>query len=181
MDALRQLIAQYLRAAWRRRWIGVIFAWLVCGLGWVGVYAIPNQYESSARLFVDADAVLTPLLRGIAADSAPTTQLEILQRTLLSRPNLEKLISKTDLDLSLNGPSDRERTLTRLILLCHFLIHCLGLLQAARTPGQRFDQPDGELTADRGNRVRHMPLRPHRQPLVVGSLRVTQVFRSACG
>ncbi len=58
--------------------------------------------------------MLTPLLRGIAADSAPTTQLEIIQRTLLSRPNLEKLISKTDLDLTLNGPSDRERLLTRL-------------------------------------------------------------------
>jgi polysaccharide chain length determinant protein (PEP-CTERM system associated) len=114
MDAIRLLIAQYLRAAWHRRWTGVIIAWLVCGLGWVGVYAVPNQYESSARLYVDADAVLTPLLRGIAADSAPTTQLEIIQRTLLSRPNLEKLISKTDLDLTLNGPSDRERLLTRL-------------------------------------------------------------------
>ncbi len=114
MDAIRLLIAQYLRAAWRRRWMGVVIAWLVCGLGWVGVYAIPNQFESSARLYVDADAVLTPLLRGIAADSAPTTQLEIIQRTLLSRPNLEKLISKTDLDLTLNGPSDRERLLTRL-------------------------------------------------------------------
>jgi len=75
---------------------------------------IPNQFESGARLYVDADAVLTPLLRGIAADSAPTTQLEILQRTLLSRPNLEKLISKTDLDLTLNSPSDRERLLSRL-------------------------------------------------------------------
>ncbi len=114
MDSIRLLIAQYLRAAWRRRWMGVIIAWLVCGLGWVGVYTIPNQYESSARLFVDADAVLTPLLRGIAADTTPTTQLEIIQRTLLSRPNLEKLISKTDLDLTLNGPSDRERLLTRL-------------------------------------------------------------------
>ncbi len=51
MDAIRLLIAQYLRAAWRRRWMGVIIAWLVCGLGWVGVYAIPNQYESSARLY----------------------------------------------------------------------------------------------------------------------------------
>nr|WP_294523663.1 XrtA system polysaccharide chain length determinant [uncultured Rhodopila sp.] len=114
MDAIRLLIAQYLRAAWRRRWLGVIVAWLVCGLGWVGVYSISNQFESSARLYVDADAVLTPLLRGIAADSAPTTQLEIIQRTLLSRPNLEKLISKTDLDLTLNGPSDRERLLGRL-------------------------------------------------------------------
>jgi polysaccharide chain length determinant protein (PEP-CTERM system associated) len=114
MDAVRLLIAQYLRAAWRRRWLGVFIAWLVCVVGWVGVYTVPNQFESSARLFVDADAVLTPLLRGIAVDSAPTTQLEILQRTLLSRPNLEKLISKTDLDLSLNGPSDRERMLSRL-------------------------------------------------------------------
>jgi polysaccharide chain length determinant protein (PEP-CTERM system associated) len=104
----------YMRAAWRRRWSGVIVAWLVCGLGWVGVYLVPNQYEASARLFVDADAVLTPLLRGIAADSAPTTQLEILQRTLLSRPNLEKLVSKTDLDLTINSPSDRERLLIRL-------------------------------------------------------------------
>ncbi len=65
-------------------------------------------------MFVDADAVLTPLLRGLAADSAPTTQLEILQRTLLSRPNMEKLVSKTDLELTLNSPSDRERLLTRL-------------------------------------------------------------------
>ena len=40
--------------------------------------------------------------------------MEILQRTLLSRPNLEKLISKTDLDLTLNGQSDRERLMTRL-------------------------------------------------------------------
>ena len=88
MDSVRVLLSQYLRAAWRRRWMGVIIAWLVCGVGWVAVYTIPNQFESGARLFVDADAVLTPLLRGLAADSAPTTQLEILQRTLLSRPNL---------------------------------------------------------------------------------------------
>jgi len=114
MDSIRALIYQYLRAAWRRRWLGVIVAWMVCGVGWVATYTVKNQFESNARLFVDADAILTPLLRGIAADSAPTTQLEILQRTLLSKPNLEKLISKTDLDLTLNGPSDRERLSGRL-------------------------------------------------------------------
>jgi hypothetical protein len=92
----------------------VITAGLVCCIGCVAVYTILNQFESSARLFVDADAVLTPLLRHLAADSAPTTQLETLQRTLLRRPNLEKLVSKTDLDLTLNSLSDRERLLTRL-------------------------------------------------------------------
>jgi polysaccharide chain length determinant protein (PEP-CTERM system associated) len=116
MDSLRVLLEQYARAAWRRRWIGVFITWLICGVGWVGVYLVPNQYESSARLYVDADAILTPLLRGLAADSAPTSQLEVLQRTLLSRPNLEKLVSKTDLDLSVASPSDRERLLTGLAL-----------------------------------------------------------------
>src|SRR3984957_4090463 len=115
MDSVRLMLSQYLRAAWRRRWMGVIIAWLVCGVGWVLVYAIPNQFESTARMFVDADAVLTPLLRGLAADSEPTTQLEILQRTRFSRPNMEKLVSKTDLELTLNSPSDRERLLTSLI------------------------------------------------------------------
>jgi polysaccharide chain length determinant protein (PEP-CTERM system associated) len=114
MDNLRTLLHQYIRAIWRRRWLGIVVAWLVCGVGWVAVVLIPNQFESSARLFVDADAVLTPLLRGIAADSSPTTQLELLQRTLLSRPNLEKLISKTNLDLTIRQPSDRERLLKKL-------------------------------------------------------------------
>ena len=114
MEALRLLLQRYVRAAWRRRWSGVAVAWLICGLGWVGVYLVPNQFESSARLYVDADAILTPLLRGIAADSSPAGQLEVLQRTLLSRPNLEKLISKTDLDLTVNSPTDRERLISQL-------------------------------------------------------------------
>ena len=82
--------------AWRRRnrWFAV--AWLVGSVaGWVVVYTIPNQYQLSARLYVDADAILTPLLHGLALDEPPTNQLDVLQRTLLSRPNLEKLISKT--------------------------------------------------------------------------------------
>jgi polysaccharide chain length determinant protein (PEP-CTERM system associated) len=114
MDSVREMLVSNLRSAWRRRWLGLMIAWLICGIGWVSVYMIPNQYESGARLFVDADTILTPLLRGLAADSIPTTQLEVLQRTLLSRPNLEKLVSKTDLDLSLNNASERERLLTRL-------------------------------------------------------------------
>jgi hypothetical protein len=39
-----------------------------------------------------------------------------------------------------------------LVLLCHFLIHFPALLaQAARAPGQRGDEADGELTADSGD------------------------------
>jgi hypothetical protein len=71
--------------------------------------------------------------------------------------------------------------ITDLVLLCHFLIHRALLLQTAWTPGQGSDQPDGELPADGGNRVRHVPLRPHWRHPAAGNLRVAQVFQSACG
>jgi uncharacterized protein involved in exopolysaccharide biosynthesis len=108
MSILLVLVRRIAKAAWRYRWAAVALSWLICGAGWAYVYTIPNSYEASARLYVDADAVLTPLLRGIAVDSSLSSQLDVLQRTLLSRPNLEKLVSNTDLDLSITGPADLE-------------------------------------------------------------------------
>lgn len=114
MDQLSDLLSRTLRMAWRRRWVGLAAAWVVCLIGWAVVHEIPDQYLVSARLYVDADAVLTPLLRGVAADTNSTDQLSMLQRTLLNRPNLQTLISKTDLGLSANTPDARERLVTEL-------------------------------------------------------------------
>ena len=109
MDDLRSLIQSFTFSIWRKRWIALAVAWVLCVGGWFAVASIPNQYEASARVYVDADAVLTPLLRGLALDNTPSSQLELLQHTVLSRPNLEKLISKTDLELQVGGPADLER------------------------------------------------------------------------
>ena len=114
MDALQALLRKHLSAAWPHRWLGLAVAWIISLAGWTVVYLVPNQFEVNARLYVDTDAVLTPLLRGIAADSSPASRLEILERTLLSRPNLDKLIGKTGLDLTVAGPYDRENLLQRL-------------------------------------------------------------------
>ena len=114
MHALQVLLRKQIAAAWRYRWPAVFFSWLVCVVGWAVTFTIPNTYEASARLYVDADVVLTPLLRGIAVDSSSAAQLDVLQRTLLSRPNLEKLISKTDLELDLKGAADRESLVAQL-------------------------------------------------------------------
>jgi uncharacterized protein involved in exopolysaccharide biosynthesis len=108
MNTLLVMVRRIVKAAWRYRWAAVALAWIICGAGWAFVYTIPNSYEASARLYVDADAILTPLLRGLAVDNALGSQLDVLQRTLLSRPNLEKLVSNTDLDLSITGPADLE-------------------------------------------------------------------------
>ncbi len=106
MHAIQTLIRRQLSAAWRHRWPAVLFTWLVCAIGWTLTFMIPNQYEASARLFVDPDVLLSDIIK---TNSSTATQLDTLQRTLLSRPNIEKLISKTDLELDLKGPADRER------------------------------------------------------------------------
>jgi polysaccharide chain length determinant protein (PEP-CTERM system associated) len=113
MDAVRELLLRKLQAVWQRRWIAIVTAWVICAAGWTGVMNIPDQYEANARIYVDADAVLTPLLRGVSLDTSGS-ELDVLQRTLLSRPNLERLVSKTDLELQLQDSGDMERMVARL-------------------------------------------------------------------
>jgi polysaccharide chain length determinant protein (PEP-CTERM system associated) len=103
-----------LQALWRHKWLGVATAWLVCTAGWIGVALVPTKYESSARVYLNADPLLTPLLRGLAADTDPTRQLDFMQRTLLSRPNLEQLVRLTDLDIGVTTPEEKEALFKRL-------------------------------------------------------------------
>ncbi|MBV8505881.1 MAG: hypothetical protein JOZ11_08755 [Alphaproteobacteria bacterium] len=103
-----------LHAVWRHKWLGVAAAWLVCTAGWIGVALVPTKYESSARVYLNADPLLTPLLKGLAADTDPTRQLDFMQRTLLSRPNLEQLVRLTDLDIGVTTAEQKEALYKRL-------------------------------------------------------------------
>jgi polysaccharide chain length determinant protein (PEP-CTERM system associated) len=114
MDNLRELAGRYGGLAWRRRWWGILAAWVICIGGWAGIATLPNQYEANARVYIDADAVLTPLLKGIAVESSLQDELDLLQHMLLSRPNLERIIQKTDLQLETITPTDTERMVERL-------------------------------------------------------------------
>jgi polysaccharide chain length determinant protein (PEP-CTERM system associated) len=107
----------YARQLWRYKWLSIGLAWLVCVIGWPVVSLIPPKYESSARVYISADQYLTPLLKGLAADVDPHRQVEYLQRTLLSRPNLEQVMHLSNLDLSPRGKlseADREEKLVDL-------------------------------------------------------------------
>jgi polysaccharide chain length determinant protein (PEP-CTERM system associated) len=114
MESLQDLVSRFGGLAWQRRWWGVAAAWAVCIIGWVGIALLPNQYETTARVYIDADAVLTPLLRGISAETSMTDQIDLLQHMLLSRPNLEKIITKTDLQLETHTQTDMEQMVGRL-------------------------------------------------------------------
>jgi polysaccharide chain length determinant protein (PEP-CTERM system associated) len=108
MGSIKVLIFQYARDIWRRRWYAVGVAWAICLLGWIVVSRMPNMYDSSARVYMNADEALTPLLKGIAVESDIDARLERMQRTLLSTTNMKKLIRMTDLDSRVRDNADRD-------------------------------------------------------------------------
>ena len=97
-EVIEQLLG-IIRGVWRKRWYALAVAWLICGLGWTYVHQLPDRYQASARVFVDTQSMLRPLLRGIAVDVDPEQQVRLMTRTLLSRENLEEVARMTDLDL----------------------------------------------------------------------------------
>lgn len=116
MENLRDIIKVHLIAAWRRRWYALATAWVVCIIGWIALSRIPDQYEANVRLHVDTDALLGPLLRGLTIDTGTASQAELMQKTLLTRTNLAKLL-KMSYPAVANGPeADRERLSQRLAL-----------------------------------------------------------------
>lgn len=112
-DLLRQLIG-YLKGMWLYRWWGVLAAWIVGLLAAGAIYVMPDRYESSARIYVDTQSVLKPLMSGLAVQPDVGQQISILSRTLISRPNVEKLIRMADLDLSVKNSKDREQLIAEL-------------------------------------------------------------------
>ena len=114
MRSIQSQAAPIVHGLWRHRWLAVGTAWLVCTAGWIGVAFVPTKYELTARVYLNADPLLTPLLRGLAADTDPSRHLDFMQRTLLSRPNMEQLIRLTDLDTGVRTPGEKEALLKRL-------------------------------------------------------------------
>ena len=106
-DLLRQA-QQILRGMWLHRWLGVAVAWLAGIATAVAIFATPDQYLASARIYVDTDSVLKPLLSGLVVHANTEQQIAILSRTLISRPNVEKLVRMADLDLNLKSAHEKE-------------------------------------------------------------------------
>lgn len=114
MDQVLQQILGYAKAAWRRRWWGVVVAWLVCIVGWTWVMTIPDRYAASARVYVDTQTLLKPLLAGLAAEPNVQQQIQMMTRQLVSRPTLEKVARMTDLDVKAKTPEQTEAMLNGL-------------------------------------------------------------------
>lgn len=97
-DLIRQAVT-ILRGTWQRRWIGVAAAWLIGVMGIVVVLVIPQQYDAAARIYVNKESILKPLMSGLAVQPDIKQQVAMLSQTLLKRSNVEELIRRAKLDM----------------------------------------------------------------------------------
>jgi len=114
---MQEILAQvfsYVWGVWRYRWLALGVAWMGAIGGWVWVWQLPESYVANARVYVDTNTVLRPLLQGLAIQPDIESRIGLLSRTLLSRPNLEKLMRMTDLDLQVTTAREKDKLLNDL-------------------------------------------------------------------
>ena len=115
MNELIQQLTSYLRGMWQRRWIGLAAAWIAAIVGVAVAMRIPDRYEASARVYVDTQSLLRPLMAGLSIQPNIEQQVRLISRTLISRPNVEKLVRMADLDLGIATPAERDQLIDSLM------------------------------------------------------------------
>lgn len=114
MNDLIVTLKNHIRSAWRFRWSALLVAWLVTLVGWGGVFITSDKYQSMAKVYVDTESVLRPLLQGLAVQTDLDQRLQLMTRTLLNNENLEKVLRETDLDLEADTLEERQQMLEEL-------------------------------------------------------------------
>ena len=116
---MREVAEQILAQLWvvlHHRYIALITSIIICSAGWVFIEFIPDKYQAETKVYLDTQSILKSLLRGLAVDTDTRERsAEVMQRTLITRPNMQKVVLETDLNLDVNGPLETERLIDRLM------------------------------------------------------------------
>jgi polysaccharide biosynthesis transport protein len=113
MNSFYDQLYSMLYSIWRKRWYALTALWSVCLLGWGSVALVPNQFEATARIFVQPNRSIA-ILTGEPNNNA-FRQVDTIKKTLVNRSNLEKVIRRTDLDLTVEDDSEMEKLINTLV------------------------------------------------------------------
>lgn len=108
------MIVDYIKGIWIKKRYVIISSWLICPLGFAYVAMLPDQYSSKAVVYVDTRSVLQPLLRGLAIQTNPDQEIQMMAKTLLSRSNVETIARESDLDITTKSEAQFESLVTNL-------------------------------------------------------------------
>lgn len=114
MVEIWKLVRSALPGIWKnRRW--ALLTTLLLGIAGAAVSILtPGVYEANARAHVDTQSILKPLMQGMTVQPNVEQQVQMMARTLVSRPNLERVVKAADLVREGETPLNRERVLEQL-------------------------------------------------------------------
>ena len=115
MDDLTAQLLTHLKGIWKYRWVAIIAAWAITIVGSFFVYKLPDDYQASARIYVDTQNILRPLMTGMTISPNVEKQISFMGRTLLSRPNVERVVGMVVPDSENMGTKEYESTVTGLM------------------------------------------------------------------
>jgi polysaccharide chain length determinant protein (PEP-CTERM system associated) len=115
MAEITAVLLNFLKAIGKYRWHAVVITWVVALIGWAVVLRLPNQYEASARVYVDTHSILKPLLSNMTTVPNLEQQVTFMRRTLISRPNVERLMRMVDLDVKAKDSKEHDKIVDELI------------------------------------------------------------------
>ena len=115
MNPVIEHLKDEIRSTWRFRWQALGVAAVIAMLGWTVVFALPDQYEATARVFVDTRTALKPVLQSLALEQNVTGQLNYVRQSLLAGPQLQRIAEQSGI-LPPGGvdPARQEKLLKRL-------------------------------------------------------------------
>lgn len=90
MEALLGQLLIIVRRMWKYRWVGLAVAWVTGIIGAVVVFVLPDRYEASARIYVDTQSILKPLMSGLAVQ--PNVEQQV---TMLSASSIESALDRS--------------------------------------------------------------------------------------
>jgi polysaccharide chain length determinant protein (PEP-CTERM system associated) len=120
MDEMISRAIAVARGIWRRRWTGVAVAWAIGIVAALALVNMPDRFEATARIYVDTKTILKPLMKDLTVEPDMDQTVGMLARTLITRPNVELLLSKSFADSASMSAGEKDvlvETLTKRIKL----------------------------------------------------------------
>lgn len=115
MEQLYQQVVESLRAMWRWRWLGLGVAWVAAIVAALMLTLVKDRFEASARVYVDTKTVLRPLMHELTVELDLDQTVGLLARTLINRPNIEVLMTRTGMETPGMTAIQRSATIERLM------------------------------------------------------------------
>ncbi len=108
MGELKFQLQHYIAELWKRRWSILLVSWIVGAIGGIFAMTAKDVYTSKATVFVDTGSLMRKLVGRELQVSDPGAQIDNVRKSMYARPNIEEVIRRTDLDLTLNDKRDWE-------------------------------------------------------------------------